>query len=282
VSPAAFIKVFVCIGALLGGVSSANAISPSSEDRRTSLDPDFERFVTEKQALEKRLAEKHGVSIPEIVGKFFDAAQKGDWQTATNHFYQIESGTGRHGGGAWIPLVIWGPIHDTLGAYEQFHSWKPELLHRFGDTIIQKVPTGSIYFGGTDAGRFVVSALSASHSEGRPFFTLTQNALADGSYLDYLRDIYGAKIYVPTTNDSRSAFQEYLKDAQKRLKQKQLKEGESVEIVNDSVKVSGLVAVMAINELLVRMIIDKNPSREIYLEESYLWKVCTANPCLTD
>ena len=266
---ASFTKVFICIGTFLGCLSTANAANTSPDDHRTTLDPDFERFVIEKRALVKQLSEKHEVTVPPIVWSFFDAAQKGDWQTTSNQFRKIEAGTGRQGGDAWISLAIWGPMHDTFGAYEQFHSWNPQLLHRFGDTIMQKVPAGSIYFGGTDAGRFVVSALSASHSEGRPFFTLTQNALADASYLDYLRDIYGTKIYVPTIEDSRRVFQDYLADAQKRLEKNQLKEGESIKMVDGRLQVSGVVAVMAISELLVRVIIDKNPSHEIYLEESY-------------
>jgi hypothetical protein len=143
------------------------------------------------------------------------------------------------------------------------------MLHRFGDMVIRKIPAGSIYFGGTDAGRFIISALSASHTEGRPFFTVTQNALADGSYLDYLRDIYGAKIYVPTPEDSQRIFQEYLTDAQKRLEKNQLKEDEFVQPKDNRVEVRGIVGVMAINEALVRLMMEKNPSREIYLEESY-------------
>jgi hypothetical protein len=64
-------------------------------------------------------------------------------------------------------------------------------------------------------------------------------------------------------------FQEYLSDAEERMKSNQLKEEESVKLVDNRVQVSGVVSVMAINELLVKLIIDKNPTRQIYLEESY-------------
>jgi tetratricopeptide (TPR) repeat protein len=266
---ASLTKVSICIGALLGCLSIANAANTGPDDRRTTLDPDLERFMIEKRALVKQLGEKHEVTVPPIVWSFFDAAQKGDWETASNQFRRIEAATGRQGGDAWISREIWGPMHDTFGAYDQFHLWPPQLLHRFGDTLRQNIPAGSIYFGGTDAGRFIISALSTSHSEGHPFFTLTQNALADASYLDYLRDIYGAKIYVPSLEDSRQAFQEYLDDAQKRFEKNQPKEGESIKMVDGRFQVSGVIAVMMINELLVKVIIDKNPSREIYLEESY-------------
>src|SRR5690606_25049023 len=44
---------------------------------------------------------------------------------------------------------------------------------------------------------------------------------------------------------------------------------EMVSIVNDRVQVSGQVAVMAINGLLTKVIFDKNPTNEFYVEESF-------------
>src|SRR5262249_47050185 len=107
--------VLLGFGAFLGGFSNTEAADATSE----RLDPAFARLVMEKRALAKRLGEQHEVAVPSLVWNFFDAAQKGDWQTASNRFYRIEAGTGRLGGGAWVPLAIWGPIHDTFGAYEQ-------------------------------------------------------------------------------------------------------------------------------------------------------------------
>jgi len=51
----------------------------------------------------------------------------------------------------------------------------------------------------------------------------------------------------PTDDESQTAFQDYLADAQARLKSGKLKPGEDVRIINDRVQVSGQVAVMAIN-----------------------------------
>ena len=85
------------------------------------------------------------------------------------------------------------------------------------DDILGAIPRGSIYFGGTDPGRALPTAFSRAHANGDPFFTLTQNALADGTYLEYLRNTYGGKIYTPTDADSQAAFQAYTDDARKRL-----------------------------------------------------------------
>jgi hypothetical protein len=249
------------------------------------------RFVAAKRAQTKALADAQTNSVPVEVWRFFDAVQRDDWIRATNFFedlrllsggaYPSAPPTGFWSGvrsllsqlGAQpapaFSTPLWCPIHETLGVGEVFHEWDLGLLHRYGRDIIDSIPTNSIYFGGTDPGRFAITALSESHEQARPFFTLTQNALADGRYLDYLRLMYGSRIYIPTAQDSQSAFQEYLQDAQRRLQANQLKPGEDVRVVNNRVQVSGQIAVMAINGLLVKIIVDHNPDREIYLEESF-------------
>src|SRR6266516_688075 len=115
----------------------------------------------------------------------------------------------------------------------------------------------------------VLAALQKSHVKGDPFFTLTQNALADGSYLQYVRAMYGGKISIPTDEDSNKCFNEYMADARRRIQEKKLKPGEDVREVDGKVQVSGQVAVMAINALLAKIIFDRNPDREFYLEESF-------------
>ena len=77
------------------------------------------------------------------------------------------------------------------------------------------------------------------------------------------------EINTPTPDDSQRCFQEYLADAQRRLQLKQLKPGEDVRVVDNKVQVSGQVAVMAINGLLTKVIFEKNPDHEFYVEESF-------------
>jgi hypothetical protein len=102
-----------------------------------------------------------------------------------------------------------------------------------------------------------------------PFFVLTQNALADSTYLDYLRGMYGAKIYTPTDEDSKKCFQDYTEDAQRRMQSHQLMPGENVKMVDGKIQVSGQIAVMEINGLLAKVVFDKNPDREFFIEESF-------------
>jgi hypothetical protein len=241
-----------------------------------AVDLDLARFTTAKQNQVRDYAQTLTNTVPSAVWSLFDAVRVDDWKTATNLAARLFKASGRYSDmgtnepdSPALRTAIWPPIQEVIGMYEQFHDFDNRWLHRFGREIIDSIPQGSIYFGGTDPGRFVVSALSESHREGTPFFTLTQNALADGIYLEYLQKMYGDKLYIPTTNDSQTAFNEYLADAQRRLKEGKLKPGEDVRVVNERVQVSGQVAVMAINGLLVKIILNKNPGREFYIEESF-------------
>ena len=95
---------------------------------------------------------------------------------------------------------------EVYGAFEGFMTGDEKYASKFGREIIDSIPPGSIYFGGTEPGRFIVTAMCKSQPDGDPFFTLTQNWLADGCYLDYLRSTYGNKIYIPT-EPMRKCFQ---------------------------------------------------------------------------
>ncbi|HEX4120571.1 MAG TPA: DUF2723 domain-containing protein [Verrucomicrobiae bacterium] len=85
------------------------------------------------------------------------------------------------------------------------------------------------------------------------------------------------EIITPSAADSERCFDDYLHDAEKRLKHdkefpnepRQVKFGEDVQIVDGRVQASGQVAVMSINGLLAKVIFDKNPHHEFYVEESF-------------
>lgn len=239
-----------------------------------ALDPDLARFVAAKRAQTTELGQDQPDKVPLTVWSFFDAVRADDWETSTNLAARLMRASGHYAQSndvipAALRTAIWPPISEVIGSNDQFHNWHNKWLHRFGKDIISSIPKSSIYFGGTDAGRFIISALCESQREGRPFFTVTQNQLADDTYLEYLRKMYGGKIQIPSREDSRKSFDEYMTDVRERLKADKLKPGEDVHIVNGQVKVSGQVAVMEINGLLAKIIVDKNPDRDFFIEESF-------------
>src|SRR6185503_17373857 len=116
---------------------------------------------------------------------------------------------------------------------------------------------GMIYLGGTDPGRFIPTLLNET-GDGERHIIVTQNALADQSYLNYVDFLYRDRIGTLSEEDSQRAFQDYISDAQRRFEHdqrfpnepKQIRPGEDVQMVNIKIQVSGQLAVMSINERL--------------------------------
>lgn len=237
------------------------------------LTPQLLAFVKAKE--QQARADTKGETVSPDVWAYFAAAQRGDWRETTRLWESMSERSGQYqtpkGGKSddTVRNTAWQPILEVDLGLRAYVTGDPEFADAFGYGIINAIPTGSIYFGRTDPGRGLPTALAKSQIQGDPFFILTQNALADSSYLAYLRRMYGSKIQIPTDADSQAAFSDYIQDATKRLEKNQLKPGEDVRTVDGVVKVSGQVAVMSINALLTKQIFDKNPQREFYIEESF-------------
>lgn len=262
--------------ALLAGCgrnqSQQNAANWSLD--HSAAETQLRHFVADKKAQAMAAVKATGQdAVPEYQA-LFAAAEKGDWTTVNREFQELSNRAPQfehHGANdPRLTGTAWAAVLETYGAYECFTGQGDKYSIAFGKGIADSVPAGSIYFGGTDPGRFLVTALCKSQINGDPFFTITQNALADGGYLGYLRNMYGDKIYAPTDDDSKKCFSDYIGDAARRKQTGKLKTGEDVHIAPDGqVQVSGQVAVMEINGLLAKIIFDKNPDHEFYVEESY-------------
>jgi hypothetical protein len=175
--------------------------------------------------------------------------------------------------GSW-----WSATLDAYGVFVAFPSGDKYAI-AFGNDIIKSIPDGSIYFGGADPGRFVVTALMESHAAGKPFFMLSQNPLADATYLHYLRAMYGGKIHTLTDEDLQKCLQDYMTDAQRRLshdqqfpnelRQRNLGDEDVRRDSNGRIQLKSHMAVIGVRELLTKTIFDKNPEREFYLVEGF-------------
>lgn len=254
---------------------------------------------------------------------------------------------------ALLALYAIMPVHAILSHWSDneqrghlFGYWfghdmfTPPFQARDGQPLYPEMGRNAVLFGGTDPGRFNPTYMIFCESfippskkprdpefDRRDVYLITQNALADNTYLNYIRAHYNRsaqqdphffqdvlrskidhrdgttnllarlflpvdrfftnlgdrvekrrraqgvyppkEIITPTVEDSQRAFQDYITDAQRRLQLNQLKPGEDVRIVDNRVQVSGQVAVMAINGLLTRVIFDRNPEHEFYVEESF-------------
>ena len=253
-------------------------LPPVAKPAPAWLQPDIHRFIEAKEQQSKDLATKLNLALSSEFKSYFQAALAGNWPQASNAYAnfnrRIEAGPFDENSGKLF--VIRQPILETHIVLEYFTLGQPRYATAFGRDIVASIPAGSIYFGGTDPGRGLVTAFAHARAETNSIFVLTQNALADSTYLDYLRQTYGERLRLPSPEDSQKAFQDYLSDAQRRLEHdqqfpaegKQVRPGEVIQIADGRVQVSGQSAVMSINALLTKRVFDLNPDSEFYIEES--------------
>lgn len=134
----------------------------------------------------------------------------------------------------------------------------------------------AIFFGGTDPGRFVPTYMIYSADVRPDVFLITQNALADNTYMNVMRDLYGEQIWIPAQSDTNDSFREYMTKVQTG----EIDAGAELSTEGGKVSVSGVQGVMHINAILSRKIFDRNKHKHaFYVEESY--PIPWMNPYLT-
>jgi tetratricopeptide (TPR) repeat protein len=124
----------------------------------------------------------------------------------------------------------------------------------------------AVFFGGTDPGRFVPTYMIYSAKVRSDVHLITQNALADGTYMSVVRDLYGDSIWIPSFEDGSMSFQKYFEEVQAG----RMPASPEIKLDNGRVKIEGVGGVMTINGILAKMIFDHNKARHrFYVEESY-------------
>jgi hypothetical protein len=225
------------------------------------------------------LARRHKVEVSRNVERFFDAVESGNWDDIEASFKKINGSDSSAGHGAERPPGVnelWSAIIDAYGVAEQVHLWPAQKLLDYGNATLGALRPGMVYVGGTDNGRWIPELLNDT-SDGERHVIVTQNGLADGSYLDYLRLQYDNQLANLSDEDSQRVFTDYVADAEKRLRHdaelpdepKRVRPGENVHSVDGKTQVSGQVAVMAINEKLLQALMAKNPDLSFAIEESF-------------
>lgn len=134
----------------------------------------------------------------------------------------------------------------------------------------------SVFFGGTDPGRFVPTYMIYSAKVRPDVFLITQNALADPTYMDTMRSLYADQIWMPTAYDNSNAFNEYIRLVRTGV----LPNLGGISDHGGRIQVNGAMEVMEINAIITKQIFDKNIAKhDFYVEESYAMR--WMNPYLT-
>jgi beta-lactamase regulating signal transducer with metallopeptidase domain len=260
------------LGWLIGGCTNKNSPGKWSL-KHSEISAQLKSFIAEKEAQANAATTTNGQVMPPEFKSFFAAAAKGDWLAVSNDFKDFRNHAPQyeHAGKTdeYLHGPAWAAVLEVWGTFDNLANGDEKYSIAYGREVIDSIPPGSIYFGGTDPGRFLITGMEKSQINADPFYLLTQNALADGGYLDYLRSMYGDNIYIPTAADSQKCFENYESDVSIRAKNHQLKADEHYEQSGGRVQISGQVAVMQINGLLAKIIFDENPDHEFYIETSF-------------
>jgi len=131
-----------------------------------------------------------------------------------------------------------------------------------------EMETNAVFFGGTDPGRFVPTYMIYSAKVRSDVFLITQNALADNTYMNVMRDLYGDQIWIPTPQDTNRAFQSYVED----VRAGRIPANAAVTVdKSGKVSVQGVQGVMEINGIISKAIFEANKNKHaFYVEESYV------------
>jgi len=239
------------------------------------------KFGRSRRELARAAARRLGKEVPAEVEKFFDAIEAGHWEEIDAQFGAMSKRSGQYENSTHAPELdpFWMAVLDAYGAAEQAHLWPAQKLLDYGNSILDSLKPGMVYVGGTDNGRWIPELLNET-SDGEQHIMVTQNAFADGRYMEYMKTLYGDRMATLTEEDSQKAFKDYLDDAQKRLahdqqfpdEPKQVRPGEDIKVIDNKVQVSGQVAVMSINEKLLQAMMAKNPDLSFAIQESYPFK----------
>jgi hypothetical protein len=237
------------------------------------------QFGRKRRELVYSIARRSQKEVPPEVEKFFDAVESGNWLNITNQWRELATHSSQYefSTNHWDQLdAFWPSVLDAYGVAEQAHLWPAQKLLDYGNTVMGSLRPGMVYVGGTDNGRWVPELMNET-SDGEQHIIVTQNALADGRYLDFVNDLYSDRMSTLTQDESKRAFEDYISDAQKRFEHdqqfpdrpKQVLPGEDIQVVDGKVQVRGQVAVMAINERLLQMLTQKNPDMSFAIEQSF-------------
>ncbi|MFN3407940.1 MAG: tetratricopeptide repeat protein [Limisphaerales bacterium] len=251
--------------------TGAGAVEADVEDPAERVQRKLDQFLISRLDLARALAAHKQVTLPPVVEEFFTALRS-DWERATALLTAWKENGGLPAETREFGGVLLHPLIEAYGVAEVARRWPADRLVQYGETLMGALPPGAVYVGGTDAGRFIPLLLGDSDR-----IMLTQNQLADGHYLEYVRYQFDGRLQSLSLNDSAALSSAYLADAQERLRHDQqnpdapprIRSGEVVRAVGNSIQVGGAGAVMTLNEMALVALMDKNPGLTFVMEESW-------------
>jgi len=244
------------------------------------------QFARNRRKLAHEIAKQVNKPVPPEFEQFFDAAEAGNYDEMTALYQSFRKQRETGASESWYG-PHWHTIVETQGVADAAHTWPAQQLLDYGNSLLGALRPGMIYAGSAETS-FSIPTLLNETSDGDHFTTVNQSALADRTYIEYLRYLHKDRLSSITDEQSDHAFEDYLKDAQKRLQHdqlfpnepKQIRPGENVRVEENRVQVSGQTAVMSINEKLLQALMQNNPGLSFALADPSPFPSLSANATL--
>ncbi len=223
-------------------------------------DPRLKVFAAQKRQQMEEFATKLHLDVPAEARKFFQAAEAGDWMAVSNCFERLRPRASPTDPPIPLPCVdnvLFMPILETFGAYEQFQSWDGTMLQNYATGILRSLAPGDIiYVGGLNPGVFVLRAV-CDVAQSPNILIVSLDGLQDLRYTEHLHLMYGDRVWIPGQRESQDAFQQYVEEWRRRQQS------------GDAMK--GASGMMGITSALAKTIFDHNKDKHmLYVEESYV------------
>jgi hypothetical protein len=189
----------------VGGVRWARSTKDGARSPEVIVADKAAGFARTRKQIASTLARKAGVDVSPEVDQFFAAAESGNWSDIKGLYNTLSSL--RYGTNAPKDLeAMWPAIAETFGAAGVARSWPAEELLAYGESVLSALRPGSVYVAGTDAGRFIPTLMEDS-AVGSRTIVVTPESLMDPSVVEYLNQVHGERLQVPTREDLEKAEQ---------------------------------------------------------------------------
>ncbi|NLD89258.1 MAG: hypothetical protein GX634_02790, partial [Lentisphaerae bacterium] len=214
------------------------------------------------------IAAKRDLPIPRDFRRLMKAAVNTNWPAVSNAYARIWPHSHQYENTRPDPRItteLWNPVHETYWiAYYFAEGWSPELAQNYASALLENLPSNSVFFAGTDASRFVAAPLAENGLRPDLFF-ISPNALADSLYMDYMEDLYGARLWIPNPDERSAAFQRLIAE---------VKSGRYatpyIQIEDSTFPIVGIEGIGEINAVLIEDILGNNQSKHsFFLDEGF-------------
>lgn len=199
-------------------------------------------------------AKESGVMVLQDVLTLLKKIESGETEEASKIFKMLE-GLNRMGEGQVPPGLreIWPLVSEAHGVMSVARDWPAQALIDYGRTVTEGLPPGTVYLGGSDAGRLIPTLLSDAGG-GDSRMILSQSSFADQSYMNLLKRQFGDRLQFPEQAEVDAAFQKILQEQGQKT-------------ADGRVQLSGAAAVTAVNEQLLKLLMEKNPGTRFAVQE---------------